>query len=55
MILNTANIARALPADAFPCIKSSTQERLTHRVNSAKRRLKCASIQRPVYGNNRAR
>ena len=32
--MNTTNIARALPTDAFPRIESSTQERLTHHVNN---------------------
>ena len=32
--MNTTNIARALPANAFPCAQSSTQERLTPHVNS---------------------
>ena len=32
--MNTTNIARALPMDAFPRAQSSTQERLTPHVNS---------------------
>ena len=32
--MNTTNIARALPANAFPRVRSSTPERLTHHVNS---------------------
>jgi hypothetical protein len=31
--MNTTSIGRVRPADAFPRIESSTQERLTHRVN----------------------
>jgi hypothetical protein len=32
--MNTTNIARALPTDAFPRVRSSTPERLTHRANN---------------------
>ena len=32
--MNATNIARALPANAFPRAQSSTPERLTHHVNS---------------------
>ena len=32
--MNTTNIAKALPVDAFPRAQSSTQERLTPYVNS---------------------
>ena len=32
--MNTTNIAKALPVDAFPRAQSSTQERLTPHVNS---------------------
>ena len=32
--MNTISIARVQHTDAFPRIKSSTQARLTHRVNS---------------------
>jgi hypothetical protein len=31
--MHTTNIVRVRPADAFPCVQSSTWERLTHRVN----------------------
>jgi hypothetical protein len=33
MTMNTMNIVRVRPADAFPRIQSSTRERLTQRVN----------------------
>jgi hypothetical protein len=32
--MNTTNIARALPTDAFPRAQSSTRERLARHVNS---------------------
>jgi len=32
--MNTTNIAKALPVDAFPRAQSSTRARLTHYVNS---------------------
>ena len=32
--MNTTNIARTLPANAFSRAQSSAQERLTHHVNS---------------------
>ena len=32
--MNTTNIATALPANAFPRVRSSTPERLTHRANN---------------------
>ena len=32
--MNTTNIARALPTDAFPRVRSSTPELLMHRANS---------------------
>ena len=32
--MNATNIARALPADAFPRAQSSTRARLTYHVNS---------------------
>ena len=32
--MNTTNIVTVRPADAFPCIESSTQERLTPHVNN---------------------
>ena len=32
--MNTTNIVTVQPTDAFPRIESSTQERLTHRVDS---------------------
>jgi hypothetical protein len=33
MTMNTTNILRVRPADAFLRVQSSTQERLTYRVN----------------------
>jgi hypothetical protein len=35
MTMNTTNIVRVRPADVFPGVRSSTRERLTHRVNNA--------------------
>ena len=32
--MNATNIARALPTDAFPRVRSSTPERLTYRANN---------------------
>ena len=32
--MNTTNIVTVRPADVFPDVQSSTQERLTHRVNN---------------------